>query len=676
MAIASLEQMSKNGHIVENILLLFVKSIIFATNKRKLKEEIGCSLHKMQAKLSRLLRITTITLAALLILSCFVETTSFANGETHIFSKQSGGSASAIATLSSSIEANGGWNSSLQTIYNGIALGKTTVSQLQKAVDAIDITSTSTAEAVFYWYIQLNKFGVNINETTIKKALDTVTMLPTIGGLPYDYSNSGTASFFLHNRYSLYAYQWAEQLNYQTSKWNLSQAYKVFNDSVTAYGKPVLCVGSDRRGWGISYGPRYYDECAETIDTYLIFNLQGIDDGLVQAKYWWKWENANLWVNGSNGQYYKYAYGWDTFECEAGSFDQIIWKLYTINQSIPNVNNLLIDTETRALSNGWVSPQWADYVVMHAVGNSQQRLENTITSWGAMLGFYGNMTSKMQNQTRELLTGSDTMAPAWNLTLQSKVYDDAAKMFKIHSDASVSTEATSDGAFLLGLLSTVPVTGSLAVPLQECAYQDINNVIDGSVYQVNLENNTVTLTVSSPGTFLSLFGLDIIEYNLDKQGVWQLTFASNWNSIISKNYLSEIPKTRSYLGIANSTGTNPFTPTPTPSSTPTTTPTPTSSPTPTDTPTPEPTPTETPESTSPATATNTPQPTSTTTQPPTPTSTQTPTLTQTPTVTPKSSNSPLQNTSRISSVVIASIVLLAIIIATGLFFVKKRKNKK
>ena len=65
--------------------------------------------------------------------------------------------------------------------------------------------------------------------------------------------------------------------------------------------------------------------------------------------------------------------------------------------------------ETRALSQGWSSPQWADYVVVHASGvngtggNPQERLENTIMSWAAMLGFYGNMTSSMQSQVQGVI---------------------------------------------------------------------------------------------------------------------------------------------------------------------------------------------------------------------------------------------------------------------------------
>jgi hypothetical protein len=519
----------------------------------------------MAKKALKLTQITTLSLTAVLILSCFVGAVSFVGGETTNFSTQSPGSASVIAALENSINANGGWNSSLQTIYDGIALGETTVSQLQTAVDSININSTAAAETVFYWYFELSKFGVSINETTIEAALNEVTILPNVGGLPYDYSNPNTssniASFLVYNRYDLYAYQWASQLGYETSKWNLTAAYAVFNDSVTAYGKPVLCVGDNQVGWGISYGPRYYDEGAETIDMYLTFWLLGETDGLTQAQYWWNWVNSNLWdtTDSSNGDFYKYALSWTAFECEAGSMDQIIWKLYNYDPSTSNITNLFTDMETRALSQGWSSPQWSNYVVVHASGanggggNSQQRLENTIISWGALIGFYGNMTSSMQSQVQGLLDGP--AGPAWSLILQSGLYSGSANMFSIHSGDSDSIEATADGAVLLMLLSTVPVNGSLAVPLADSTYQDINNVIDGGVSNINLATRTVTVSVATPGTFLSMFGTDIFEYNLSSSGVWQLTFAPDWNSITSETLLSALPSSRIYLGIVNYTRT-------------------------------------------------------------------------------------------------------------------------
>ncbi len=497
------------------------------------------------------LKTLAVVLTAALLLSCFFSGTSnFAYAQT--VSTQSRGSAEAILDLIGNVSTHGDWNSTYQIIYDGITLGQTTITELQNSIDAININSSSTAETAFYWYYQLSKLGACINSTTIKNALNTMPMLPNVGCLPFNYLNSGTPSFLINNRYILYAYQWASQLDYETEKWNLTSAYNCFNNTVNSYGKPILCVGSDGKGWGIINGPRFYDECAQTIDMYLTFWLLGIEDGLKQAQFWWNWTNEHLWTNSISGQgYYKYSVGTNDFECEAGSFDQIIWKLYAYDQSTKNIANLFVDLETRALIDGWSSPQWGDFVVTHATSNPQQRLENTIISWAALLGLYGNMTLTMRNQVQSMLNGTAGPAPAWNLTLRSQLFDSATGMFRMRSDGPISAEATADAAVLLMLLSNVPVTGSLAVPVMDSVYQDLNGIIDGASFNMDLASRTVTISVSNPGTFLSMFGTNIFQYNIDAPGIWQLTFSSDWNSLTSKTQLSELPISRLYFGGAN-----------------------------------------------------------------------------------------------------------------------------
>ena len=686
----------------------------------------------------------TLVLMVLLLLSCFTSALTFTNGQQPSFPTQPIGSAAEIASLEVNITANGGWNSSLQTIYDGITLGQTTVADLQDAVDSVNITSTSAAETVFYWYFELSKFGVPINATTIEAALNETAMLPGIGGLPDDYSNSGTASFLVYERYDLFAYRWADQLGYETSKWNLTQAYTVFNKGVADYGKPVLCVGSNGQGWGISYGPRYYDESAETIDIYLTFWLLGVSDALSQAQYWWNWVSANLWDTTGYplGSFYKYALDWTAFECEAGSFDQIISKLYYYDPTISNMTNLYTDVETRWLSQNWSSPGWLNYVSVHATGvgsgggNSQERLENTISAWAAMIGFYGNMTSTMQSQVDGMLDGSTGPAPAWSLLFQSELYDNFTGMFMLQSSASDSIEATADAAVLIMLLSTVPVNGSLAVPMADSWYEDINNIIDGGISNINYTSQTVTVSVAQPGTFLSMFGTNIFEYNLDSSGVWQLTFSNDWNSIISETLLTPLPSSRIYLGTTNVgaltifasndgnstinpsgivsinyggnqtftysadggytinqvlvngfsvpiTGNYTFTDvqmnqTISVSSSPVPIPTPSPTPLPSSTPTPSPTPFQSPLPTPSPTQNPSPIPTLSPTASPTPSPTQTPT--SSPTLTPTSTSAPSKSSSSLLSIPLPEFLGVLIFVAAVLFFsmlmlyVKSRKN--
>jgi hypothetical protein len=158
------------------------------------------------------------------------------------------------------------------------------------------------------------------------------------------------------------------------------------------------------------------------------------------------------------------------------------------------------------------------------------------------------MTSSMQGQVQGLLDGTAGPAPVWSLLLQSELYDSSIGMFSMFSDTSASVEATADATVLIMLLSTVPVNGSLAVPLEDSVYQDMNNIIDGGVSNINLTARTVTVGVAEPGTFMSMFGTNIFEYYLNSSGVWQLTFASDWNSITNETLVSPLPTSRIYLG--------------------------------------------------------------------------------------------------------------------------------
>ncbi len=133
----------------------------------------------MVKKIFNAIHATALFIIVFLSVSCFSGAVSVVGGEASDLVTQTMGSASVIASLESSVGANGGWNSSLQSIYDGIVLGQTTVGQLQGAVDAINVNSTSAAESVFYWYFELAKFGVAINVTTVEAALNEVSMLPS-----------------------------------------------------------------------------------------------------------------------------------------------------------------------------------------------------------------------------------------------------------------------------------------------------------------------------------------------------------------------------------------------------------------------------------------------------------------------------------------------------------------
>ncbi|MCW4023534.1 MAG: hypothetical protein NWF01_00670 [Candidatus Bathyarchaeota archaeon] len=456
----------------------------------------------------------------------------------------SGGSAAEIQTLINNVASHGGWLQSPQICYDGIVLGQTNVSQLQKVVDDLNRPSSVDWMQIFYWYYVMQKFDVSINQTTIKAALDATPMMQN--KLPKTDNSQGYPAFSVYDRYMVYAYTLADSLNYDTAKWDLNTAYNSFKTAVDNF-KPPLWVKNDTSASG---NGRYYDEGGQTVQMFLEFYKAGITEALSEAEKWWEWTNTNLWntLTSEEGMFYQYSLSREDFECEVGGFNQIIWELYHYNPDTANTNNLLIDLQTRLLSSQWDSPQWLKYVIVHAgLGvNTQTRLQNTITSWAAMLGLTPLMTDSMKATMQEMLNGNNsTNLPAWALLKRSSLYHSG--MFSQTSNVNASPEATANAACLMMYLSMVPVNGSVAVPIQDLRYEDVNNIIDGEISNINLTSNQLTVSVLNPGVFNFLYGSSPVTYDLPTSGTWLLTFASDCNSIENATLLSSLPSSRIYL---------------------------------------------------------------------------------------------------------------------------------
>ena len=244
------------------------------------------------------------------------------------------------------------------------------------------------------------------NQTTIEWALNSQVMMSD--GLPYiAIMMVVTEAFLVYDRYLILAYGYAIQYNYELSKWNLTEAYDSFKAGVAESAAPALLwLDSTGTPYTISYGPRYYDECGETIDAFLDFYNLGVTSALNDAVVTWLWTNNNLWNYNGNGMY-SYALGDPgVLECEAGGFLQIALLLQREDSNLPDINNTLTDIENRFLAEQFSSPQWNDGVIQHASTNPELRLENTVMAWAAILGSYGVLPSTYQSDVQQMLTGT------------------------------------------------------------------------------------------------------------------------------------------------------------------------------------------------------------------------------------------------------------------------------
>ncbi|MEM2999568.1 MAG: hypothetical protein QXX34_03470 [Candidatus Bathyarchaeia archaeon] len=449
------------------------------------------------------------------------------------------------------------WQSSIMTAYEGMIFNATDISDVVAKFNAL-----TDPKEVLYWASVLKKYNVESQlESKIKWALDNMPMLSN--GLP----NTETDHFAVANRGVLYAgLYYSAKWNYATNRWNLNTAYNSFKSAVTAAGHPVLWVYSDGSTYTISYGPRYYDEAAQTIDTYLTFYDLGVSSALTDAINIWNWVNSNLWT----GTYYKYAVNWNTYECEAGGFYQIIAKLWARYPNLPNIERLKTDINTRFLNSKWLSPQWASggtsyHAVLHASENTQRRLQNTIMAWTSMLGVYNELDSTAKENIQALIGGyTGYPQPAWYyLTHNSGLYNSASYGWRwSSSDSGTDVSATTSAAALKLLLGMKPGTATIAIPLEEYQYEYILNAFDADLFQIDVGAQRLRLAIYSPGTVTFLYGTTPVTGTFSSSGIYTVQFSSDWNTIVSASKVGNLPSNRVYLGAVQ------LEPSPTPSSTP------------------------------------------------------------------------------------------------------------
>ncbi len=449
------------------------------------------------------------------------------------------------------------YTSNIDAIYQGMIVGETTLQQLINAYNALPTepfagtgeNGVQQATTVLYWTPILAKLGYT-NETTIKWALNSQVIMSN--GLPdtgADTLGSSPAAFLVYDRYLILAYGYAIQYNYELSKWNLTEAYNSFETSVASATYPaVLWVDSNGHPKMISYGPRYYDECAETIDVFLDFYNLGITSALNDAVVTWLWTNNTLWNYNGNGMYSYALQEPGVLECEAGGFLQIALLLQREDPTLPDINNTLTDIENRFLAEQFSSPQWKDGVIQHASTNSQLRLENTVMAWAAILGSYGVLPSTYQSDVQQMLTGTGaTSTPAWLQLLQSPLCGSNFPQFLEHSDSSgPSYDATATGADLLFMLGIVPQTAALAVPLEENSYEYIYNILDPDLFNINLTTNVVTVSLATAGILSFQFNQTVTD-TFNTSGIYTVQFSPDWNTILSITFVSNLPSNRQYM---------------------------------------------------------------------------------------------------------------------------------
>jgi len=446
------------------------------------------------------------------------------------------------------------WSESVETKYLGVTFKKKIKADLESAIDAL-----SDWKDVLTWSARCLKLGIE-REAKIKAALDSSTM---VNGLPKS-GNDGSDYFHSYDAELLYGFYWADKWSYQTSKWN----------KLTGKDNLKTALANAGRGFLIYYSTtsyylgtnRFYDENGQCLRNILLFrDLLGYSDAQTKAEDLWTYLNAHHWGNDMIETHFGYTSVDAAWECEGGGFLSAIAFLEYFNRALTNIDRLYTDLRNRTNRNRWFAPIWMDpntncscvLAMVHAwASNAQHRLQNTLMIWAAIMGTWIHQSSDSQNDLKAMLEGYMTggsykWRPAW-LLLQSEkggLYIPSTDLWKgVTTDSSGTNLGAAKAAVLSFMLGIVPDTAMLAITLEEIHYEYIHNIADPDLFQLDIANRKVTVSIYAPGNVKFLFGSSVVQQNFTQSGVFELTFASDWNSITNVTRNSDLPSNRKYLG--------------------------------------------------------------------------------------------------------------------------------
>jgi hypothetical protein len=455
-----------------------------------------------------------------------------------------------ISSLTTLVDTNVNWlRDNMLTREAAYSFGKITKDQL--AAWILTLNTPSWAPHVFECYVRVQKYGIE-NQTQIQWALDSVTMLAN--GLPERY---GTNYFAVNDRFILQGYYWAQKYSYDLAKWNLTDAYANFAWAIDHSTYPAISTvyGDNTTALSVGYGPRYYDEAAQTMDCFLTLYQLGVNEALAEAQKTWNWTNTNLWAS----DHYNYALQWAGWECESGGFFEIAMKLKYYAPQTADITRATTDMVNRYLANSWGSPQWLAGAVIHKYpGILQRRLASTIMAWNSLYGNYYNLADEQRINMTKLLTGYGADAAAWRkLFDESGLYNATAGLFKPYSDSSSpNMDYSAWACCLLRTYGIVPGTGALAMPVTEYEYEDPAAMFDADLFGMNINARTLKLAIMVPGTISFQYGSDTVTYDFTQPGLFNVQFGSDWNSINTATRMGDLPS-RLYFGNVPTPDTTP-----------------------------------------------------------------------------------------------------------------------
>ncbi len=265
--------------------------------------------------------------------------------------------------------------------------------------------------------------------------------------------------------------------------------------------------------------------------------------------YEWRQFNRLFWLLSTKGNYYKYGVENEGYDASFGSIALTWAKAFTLHSLTltENFHYLIMDISNRCISKKWDSPQWGGYSVAVKLypTNPERRLDGTLIGWAAIQTFYRDFSDSIKQNVKNMLLGKDVPKASENL-LASDLFDSASNRFRMGSGESLSDRASCFGAATLFLNAIVPDTGSLAIPLRAEGIAEYEaEFFDPTHFEFNYEAKRIKIPVYA-GKLKFIFGDKEAEVKFPYDGIYAVTFSTDWNSITSIQRVGDLKDIYAY----------------------------------------------------------------------------------------------------------------------------------
>jgi len=107
------------------------------------------------------------------------------------------------------------------------------------------------------------------------------------------------------------------------------------------------------------------------------------------------------------------------------------------------------------------------------------------------------------------------------------------------------------GLKLMFLFGIVPITGSLAIPMNDQSYEDCENMFPATMFRFDYSGRSITVPVQA-GSMAFQYGSQLTgTVEFPSAGVYQITFSDDWNNVTSSTKISDLNNNFQYLDSGN-----------------------------------------------------------------------------------------------------------------------------